>query len=189
MQYTYTAAILLAAQQVSAFGGWSDAGSYTCPGNSDNHCSPSQQGGYDWSGLSDGSFSSYGSNDFSGFSCGNSFGKRDVLSKRAFQSKCITGSLDDAPSMSCSGDDDMSISEMQISSSHDADIDCEYGMPDGSTCTESHSCSSGGSIFQNTQCGGAKSVTFKPGQNAPPGCSIGVHSVGFVSLMGGIPNV
>lgn len=181
MQYKNSVAIFvagLAAQQVSA-SGWGDAGSYSCPGNTNNHCSPSQQGGYDWSSLSPGSFSSYGSNDFSGFSCGDSYDKRDLLSKRTFQSKCITGSLDDAPSMSCGQDDSMSINEMEISSSEDADIDCEYGMPDGSTCTETHHCPSSGAIVQNTQCGGAKSVTFKPGKNAPSGCSIGVHSVGF----------
>lgn len=130
MQYKNSAALIvagLAAQQVSAFGSWSDAGSYNCPGHTPQKCSPSQAGGYDWSGLGDGSFSSYGSNSFSGFKCSNSFGKRDALTKRAFQGKCITGSLDDAPSMSCGNDDSMSINEMQISSSHDADIDCEYG--------------------------------------------------------------
>ena len=180
MQYKSAAFIVasLAAQQVAA-GGWTDASSYSCPSNTNNHCSDSQQGGYDWGGLNPGSFDSYGSNKFKGFQCSNNFGKRDLLSKRGFQSKCITGNLDDQPSMSCGDDDSMTIDEMQISSSHDADIDCEYGMPDGSTCHETHSCSEGGSVFKNTQCGGAKSVTFKPGKNAPSGCSIGVHHVGF----------
>lgn len=165
----------LTAQHVTA-GGWNDATPFSCPGNTNNHCSSSQQGGYNWSGLSNGKFTSFGSNQFSGFSCASSFGKRDLLTKRGFQSKCITANLDDNPSMSGGS---FSINQIQISSSQDADIECHYGMPDGSTCTETHSCSSGGSIFQNTQCGGAKSVTFKPGKNAPPGCSIGVHSVGF----------
>ena len=179
MQYKNAAIIAgLAAQQVAAFG-WTDASSYSCPGNTNNHCSNQQQGGYDWSGLGTGSFSSYGSNSFSGFSCSNSFGKRDLLSKRGFQSKCITGNLDDSPSMSCGNHDSMTIDTMHVSSSQNTDVDCEYSMPDGSTCHETHSCSVGGSIFQNTQCGGAKSVTFKPGSNAPSGCSIGVHSVGF----------
>ena len=180
MQYKSAAIIVagLAAQQAAAFG-WTDANAYSCPGNTNNHCSGSQQGGYDWSGLQTGSFDSYGSNSFSGFTCSDSFGKRDLLSKRGFQSKCITGGLDSNPSISCGNDDTMSIDTVQISSSHDADIDCEYSMPDGSTCHETHSCSEGGSVFQNSQCGGAKSVTFKPGKNAPPGCSIGVHSVGF----------
>ena len=87
--------------------------------------------------------------------------------------------LDDHPSFSCQENDSMSIDQMQVSSTQDTDLECHYGMPDGSTCKEYHSCQSGGSVIQNTQCGGATSVTFKPGQNAPPGCSIGVHSVGF----------
>ncbi|KAK3724094.1 hypothetical protein LTR37_001216 [Vermiconidia calcicola] len=180
MQYKSAALIAagLAAQQVIATG-WTDAGSYSCPGNTDNQCSDQQQGGYDWSGLESGSFDSYGSNTFSGFECSESYGKRDLVSKRTFQSKAIIGSLDDQPSMSCSGEDYMSIDEIEVSTSEDADVDCEYSMPDGSTCTETHSCAAGGSIVKNTQCGGAKSVTFKPGKEAPSGCSIGVHSVGF----------
>ncbi|KAK3703814.1 hypothetical protein LTR37_014260 [Vermiconidia calcicola] len=180
MQYKSAAIIAagLAAQQVVATG-WTDAGSYSCPGNTDNQCSDQQQGGYDWSGLDSGSFDSYGSNTFSGFECSESYGKRDLVSKRTFQSKAIIGNLDEQPSMSCSGEDYMSIDEIEVSTSEDADVDCEYSMPDGSTCTETHSCAAGGSVVKNTQCGGAKSVTFKPGKEAPSGCSIGVHSVGF----------
>lgn len=168
-------AAALVAQRVVA-GGWNDASAFSCPGNTNNHCSRQQQHGYDWSNLQTGSFSSYGSNKFSGFTCADSFGKRDVLSKRGFQGKCITGNLDDSPSMS---GDAFSIDQMQISSSHDTEIEAHYGMPDGSTCKEVHSCSTQGTTFQNTQCGGAKQVTFKPGKGAPKGCSIGVHSVGF----------
>ena len=182
MQYKNAAIVVagLMAQQAVSFGGsWNDQNPYSCPENTNNQCSSSQQGGYDWSGLSSGSFGSYGSNQFSGFSCSNSFGKRDVLSKRAFQSKCISANLGDNPSMSCDEGSNFSINEMQVSASQDVDIQCEYGMPDGTTCTEYHSCSSEGSVIQNSQCGGAKSVTFKPGANAPPSCSIGVHSIGF----------
>lgn len=182
MQYTKTALLIagLAAQQAIATG-WTDASAYSCPGNTNNSCSSSQEGGYDWSGLQSGSFNSYGTNSFSGFSCsnGNSWHKRDLSRRGAFQSKCITGGLDDQPSISCDHGDNMSINQMQVSSSQDTDVECHYGMPDGSTCKEVHSCSSGGSVFQNTQCGGANSVTFKPGSNAPAGCSIGVHSIGF----------
>ena len=156
MHYKNAAIIVagLAAQRVVATSGWTDASSYSCPGNTDNSCSDSQQGGYDWSGLDEGDFRQYGSNDFSGFKCSNSYGKRDLLTKRTFQSKCITGGLDDQPSMSCGSDDSMSIDEMEVSSDQDADVECEYGMPDGSTCKEYHSCSAGGSVFKNTQCGG-----------------------------------
>jgi len=73
----------------------------------------------------------------------------------------------------------MSVDTYHISSSQNTDIDCEYSMPDGSTCTETHSCNAEGSIIQNSQCGGAKGVTFKPAANAPSGCTIGIHSIGF----------
>ncbi|KAK4570412.1 hypothetical protein LTR86_002492 [Recurvomyces mirabilis] len=169
----------LAAQRVAATGWSVGAKSYSCPANTDNQCSTQQQGGYDWSGLNSGSFSSYGSNKFSGFQCSDAPHKRDVLSKRAFQDKCISGGLDDKPSISCHDDDTMSIDTYHISASKDADLDCEYGMPDGSTCTEQHSCSSEGSIIQNTQCGGAKSVTFKPRNGDSGGCSMSIHSIGF----------
>ena len=83
MHYKSAAIIIagLAAHQAAATG-WTDASAYSCPGNTDNQCSDSQQGGYDWSDLPSGDFSSYGSNSFSGFSCSNSFGKRYLLSKR-----------------------------------------------------------------------------------------------------------
>lgn len=92
---------LAAAKQAAALGWSTDAAPFSCPGNTINQCSPSQQGGYDWSGLQPGAFSSYGSNDFQGFTCSNNFGKRSVFGKRAFQDKCITAGLDDHPSISC----------------------------------------------------------------------------------------
>ena len=170
---------VLAAQQALAQGWSKNAHSYSSPANTDNECSSQQASGYDWSGLQPGSFSSYGSNSFSGFSCSNAFNKRDSLSKRAFQDKCISGALDSKPSFSCGDNDSMSIDQYQVSATEDTDIDCEYNMPDGSICKESHSCQSGGSIIQNTQCGGAKGVTFKPCKDSKPGCSIGIHSIGF----------
>ncbi|KAI7109485.1 hypothetical protein KC324_g20202, partial [Hortaea werneckii] len=169
----------LAAQQAAATGWSVGAKHYSNPFNTNNECSSHQSGGYDWNGLEKGSFSSYGSNDFSGFTCTDSPGKRDTLSKRTFQSKCISGNLDEHPKMACSGNDNMSPETYHVSSSHDADVDCEYEMPDGSVCKQTHSCSRDGSIIQNSQCGGAKSVTFKPGKNAPSGCSLGIHSIGF----------
>ena len=164
----------LATKQAMATG-WTDASAFSCPDNTNNPCSSQQQTGYDWSDLSLGAFSSYGSNDFSGFTCSDTFGKRG-LNQSVSASKFIAGNLDDAPSMSGSA---FSIDQIQISSSVNADVDLYYGMPDGSTCKESHSCSSKASLIKNTQCGGANKVSFKPGKNAQPGCSIGVHSVGF----------
>ncbi|KAK3627530.1 hypothetical protein LTR22_022718 [Elasticomyces elasticus] len=182
MQYTASIiAVGLAVQQAAATGWDVSARGYSNPANTNNECSSSQQGGYDWSGLSQGSFSSYGSNSFSGFSCADAPAhKRDALSKRGFQSKCIAGGLDEKPSISCDGQEDkMSIDTYHISSSEDTDIDCHYEMPDGSTCKETHSCSSEGSIIQNSQCGGAKGVTFQPAGGASSGCTMSIHSIGF----------
>ncbi|EME77248.1 uncharacterized protein MYCFIDRAFT_217024 [Pseudocercospora fijiensis CIRAD86] len=191
MHSTFTALAVtgLAVQQIAAFGGrssgaygggWGGGSSYSTPDNTDNQCSSEQSSGYNWSGLNSGSFSNYGSNTFSGWSCSNSFGKRDLLSKRTFQSKCITSNLDDEPSIGCDGSDKMSIDEYEVSADQDADIECYYVMQDGSSCKETHSCSKSGSVIKNSQCGGAKSVTFKPaGDSKGKGCNIGVHSIGF----------
>lgn len=181
MHYTSAAILVagLAAQQAAATGWSVGAKHYSNPFNHDNKCSSEQSSGYDWASLGKGSFSSYGSNSFSGFTCTDTPGKRDVLSKRTFQDKCISGKLHEQPSMSCDDNDDMSPQTYHVSSSHDADVDCEYEMPDGSICKQTHSCSSEGSIIENSQCGGAKKVTFKPGKNAPDDCSINFHSIGF----------
>ncbi|KAL9529580.1 Adhesion cell surface protein [Sphaerulina musiva] len=190
MHFTSAALVVasVAINQASAtggifgFGGWGSPFSFSTPANTDNKCSTNQTNGYDWSGLSPGSFDSYGSNRFSGWSCSNSFGKRDLLSKRTFQSKCITSNLDDEPAVDCNGDDTMSIKTYQISSDQDEDMDieCHYTMPDDSVCKEVHTCASTGSTIQNTQCGGAKKVTFKPvGSFIGKGCNIGVHSIAF----------
>ncbi|KAK1058334.1 hypothetical protein LTR74_013452, partial [Friedmanniomyces endolithicus] len=182
MRYTPAATVVAALAAQAAATAWDvSAKGYSCPSNTDNQCSSSQQGGYDWSSLSPGSFSSYGSNSFSGFNCTSASNqKRNVLSERGFQSKCIAGSLDDKPSMSCSGgEDQMSIDHYHISSSEDTSVDCQYSMPDGSTCTETHACSAEGSIVQNSQCGGAQGVTFKPAGGSSPGCTMSIHSIGF----------
>ena len=69
---------------------------------------------------------------------------------------------------------------MQISVSFDTDLDFIYGMADGSVCKHTASCASAGSTIQNTQCGGAKSVTFKlPDSSKQTDCSIGIHSIEF----------
>lgn len=88
MQYKTAALFAVGLASSAAATGWLDEDAYSCPSNTDNKCSEQQQAGYDWSGLDEGSFSSYGSNSFSGFSCGNSYGKRDLLTKRTFQ-RCV----------------------------------------------------------------------------------------------------
>lgn len=162
------------------YGGWGGDSHYSTPDNTDNKCSTDQSKGYNWDGLAIGSFDSYGSNKFSKWSCTNSLGKRDLLTKRKFQSKCISSNLDDEPSIGCDGEDYMSIDKYEVSSDVDADIECHYEMPNKTVCKEYHSCKSGGTVIQNTQCGGAKSVTFKPAESFKgKGCNIGVHSIGF----------
>ncbi|KAF2210563.1 hypothetical protein CERZMDRAFT_113131 [Cercospora zeae-maydis SCOH1-5] len=196
--YLYSAAFLAASlsfHQVTATGGtyrggWGGRAYYSTPDTTDNKCSTNQTNGYDWSDLSTGSFSSYGSNKFSGWTCANSFGKRDSLTKRTFQSKCITGKLDDEPAVDCDGDDKMSIKTYQVSSDQDDDVDieCHYTMPDNSVCKEVHTCASSGSTIENTQCGGAKKVTFKPyGKSKGKGCNIGVHSIEFDCKTASLP--
>lgn len=150
---TTTLAVGLTIQHTCATA-WTGAAPFSCPNNTDTQCSPAQQAGYDWSGLTQGGFSSYKSNVFTGFGYSPSFGKRDVSNAHRFQSGAITAKLADSPSMSCATNDWFTIDRMEVSSSHDAEIVCHYNMADGSTCTDTHTSLRGGSIFQNAQCGG-----------------------------------
>lgn len=65
--------------------GWLDAAAFHSPSNTDNTCNSQQSSGFDWSTLATGSFSSFGGIDFSGFTCSNSFSKRDEIFGRDFQ--------------------------------------------------------------------------------------------------------
>ncbi|KAH8816832.1 adhesin protein Mad1 [Xylogone sp. PMI_703] len=180
-------------QSVAATG-FLNAPSFQCPSNTDNHCNKQQQSGWNWGDLPVGHFGSYGGFDFQGWSCQDSFGlglKRDLLTGRHFQDKCITGVAsphkESCPSISCGSGgevDAFSITEIQVSVEFDCELEFHYGMHDGSTCTQRSSCSKGGSTVQNKQCGGAKNVTvvYPTGGNnhgKKPTCSVGVHSVGF----------
>ena len=175
----------LAVGQAAATGWRLDAQKYSSPYNTNNECSTDQKSGYNWDNLEPGSFNSYGSNKFSGFKCGNSFGKRDGITKRAFQDKCITADIDKEPKIECDGKDKMTIDSYQVSSSWDVDIDAHHEMPDGSICKQTHRCTQGGNTVKNTQCAGSTKVTFKPkkgesGKNENgDSCSIGIHSIGF----------
>jgi hypothetical protein len=175
----------LAAGQAAATGWRLDAHQYSSPYNTNNECSTEQKPGYTWDNLEPGSFDSYGSNKFSGFKCGNSFGKRDGVTKRSFQDKCITADIDKEPKIECNGKDKMTIDSYQVSSSWDTDVDAHHEMPDGSVCKQTHRCTKSGNTVQNTQCAGSTKVTFKPkrgesGKNEKgESCSIGIHSIGF----------
>ncbi|KAF2457942.1 hypothetical protein BDY21DRAFT_343205 [Lineolata rhizophorae] len=171
----------LSARQVLAT--WdTNAPSFNCPANTDNECTPDQEGGFDWGNLPTGGFDNYGGFDFSGFSCENRFGRRDELTKRTFQSKCITGraTRDNGPSFNCGNKPGFSVTDMEISVDEDADVEFHYDMPDGSTCRHTTRCTTGGTTVRNNQCGGAKSVTFKMPRNGNrEDCNVGVHRVDF----------
>ncbi|KAI9699553.1 MAG: hypothetical protein M1820_007184 [Bogoriella megaspora] len=177
----------LTAQQVAATWGWKDAPSFNCPSNTNNHCNPQQAGGFDWSGLNPGSFSSYGGLGFSGFECKDGSGRRDLSKRNGFQSKCIAGSVGKkgsghgGPAISSGKDQEgMSITGLQVSSDEDTDIECHYHMPDNSICKQTSHCSKGGSNIRNSQCGGAKSVSFViPATASHHSCSFSIHSMTF----------
>ncbi|OAL32846.1 hypothetical protein AYO22_00172 [Fonsecaea multimorphosa] len=167
---------------------WGDSPTFSSVSNTNNSCTTDQQSGFDWSGLPTGSFNNYGGFGFSGFSCQDSFQpnakKRSLRIRDDFQSKCIQGkvstSSNSGPTFSCSQDDQFSITHMQVSVSFDTDLDFIFSMPDGSTCKHTASCSASGTTVENTQCGGAKSVSFQmPPSGSSNGCDIGIHSIGF----------
>ncbi|CAD0082375.1 unnamed protein product, partial [Aureobasidium vineae] len=192
----------LAAQQASAHFSWAlDAGKFSTCSNADTQCSTEQHKGYDWTGLTIGHpVTSYGANTFSGgWTCNSIKSKRDELTKRTFNNKCVSGKLPSwgssgssnygagSLSIGCSGEKNkFSISEMHISSTYDTHVDCHYNMPDGSTCKQNVPCQAGGSIIKNTQCGGAISVSFSQGKPSSGStssnkgdCNLNIHSVGF----------
>ncbi|OCK79289.1 hypothetical protein K432DRAFT_383214 [Lepidopterella palustris CBS 459.81] len=184
MRLSSTTIILsgLAARQVAANNWDLYAPSFSCPSNTNNQCSDAQQKGYDWSDLGLGSFSFYDVFDFSGFTCANSFSKRDSLTKRTFNNKCVKASVSksDSASFSCSKSAGFSVTELQVSVEFSCDLEFHYQMDDGSTCKQVASCEEEGTIVKNTQCGGAKSVqVYLGGKAEKSSCEIGIHSIGF----------
>ncbi|KAI1080173.1 hypothetical protein F5B20DRAFT_580569 [Whalleya microplaca] len=176
--------------QVTATGfGFSNAPSFSCPANTDNKCIDDMKSGFNWADLNLGSFESYSGFTWSGFTCAEKFGKRDVLTGRTFQSKCVTGKATSdkgsSPKISCDkskGVDKTSITEFQVTPEFDCDLEFHYSMPDGSTCKHRSACQAAGTTVKNTQCGGATDVTIVyPEQPSKPqgGCSFGIHSIGF----------
>ncbi|KAL5398480.1 hypothetical protein PMIN06_011785 [Paraphaeosphaeria minitans] len=175
----------LAAQQVAAH--WDrQATNYNTPGYNNNECTDKQKGGYDWSDLKDGDKpGKYDDFDFGGgWSCSTkNFGKRDHITKRTFGAKAITNSCgkDKPASFSCDKKDGFSVTHMDVSVDHDAELDFHYKMKDGSICKQRASCKKEGTTVQNTQCGGAQSVDVYLGSSSQgkDNCGIGLHNVGF----------
>ncbi|KAI3335482.1 hypothetical protein F4824DRAFT_158136 [Ustulina deusta] len=169
--------------------GFHDAPSFSCPDNSNNQCTSDMTTGFDWSDLAIGGFGSYKGFTYSGYTCSQKFGKRDELTGRSFQSKCITGKAtqdkDTSAKITCDqsqGVEKTSISEFQVTPEFDCDLEFHYTMPDGSTCKHRSSCKASGTTVKNTQCGGATDVTVVyPSQpdKSKDSCDYGIHSIGF----------
>ncbi|KAH8588531.1 hypothetical protein B0O99DRAFT_677390 [Bisporella sp. PMI_857] len=185
-------ALAASAQLASATFNWAGANPFSCPGNTPVTCDDKQKGGFDWSGLDLGDFTDFGGFKFSGFSCASKFGsgkKRDLLTGRTFQDKCITGHASSdkssSPSFSCSQSKEVekfSIDEFHVTPEFDCDLQFHYTMPDKSTCKQTSKCSKSGTIVKNTQCGGATDVVVvypQKDKSKPSKCSIGIHSIGF----------
>ncbi|CAI6340638.1 unnamed protein product [Periconia digitata] len=177
----------LAAQQVAAT--WNrGASGYNTPQYNNNECSDKQNKGFDWSDLKDGQKDfDYGDFKFGGgWECANKFGKRDHLTKRSFNSKCVknTVSKEKPAKFSCDKKKDgFSVKEIDVSVDHDAELEFHYKMGDGSTCKQTQACSKSGTTVKNTQCGGAKEVEvhFKgsSGKEKKEKCEIGFHKIDF----------
>ena len=159
---------------------------FNSPNYNNNECSDKQKAGFDWSDLKDGDSNfNYGDFDFSGgWKCSNSFGKRDVLTRRTFGSKCIKNKVSKEKPASFGCDkrkSGFSITHIDVSVEYDVDLELHYHMEDGSKCKQVAPCSASGSTIQNTQCGGAKSVdVYLPKHDkSDKECEIGFHNIGF----------
>ncbi|KAF3037323.1 hypothetical protein E8E12_003217 [Didymella heteroderae] len=182
-----TQAILATGLVGHAAATWNMFGSpFNSPNYNNNECSDKQKAGFDWSDLKDGDSNfNYGDFDFSGgWKCSNSFGKRDLITKRTFGSKCIKNKVSKEKPASFGCDkrkSGFSITHIDVSVEFDVDLELHYTMEDGSKCKQVAPCSSSGSTIQNTQCGGAKSVdVYLPKHDkSDKECEIGFHNIGF----------
>ncbi|KAF1953647.1 hypothetical protein CC80DRAFT_143187 [Byssothecium circinans] len=175
----------LATQQVAAT--WNrQATNYNTPQYNNNECSDKQNKGFDWSDLKEGQKDfDYGDFKFGGgWSCSNKFGKRDLLTKRTFNSKCVknTVSKEKPATFSCDKrKEGFSVKEIDVSVDHDVDLTFHYKMGDGSICKHTAPCKKEGTTVKNTQCGGARSVEVYLGNSkeGKKSCDIGLHRIGF----------
>src|ERR1700704_5787300 len=73
-----------------------------------------------------------------------------------------------------------SISRFSVFTSESTDVDFLYDRPDGSQCKHTATCQPGGTDVSNTQCGGAKSVSWRiPDYSNVDNCDLGISSIGF----------
>ncbi|KAF2280074.1 uncharacterized protein EI97DRAFT_109605 [Westerdykella ornata] len=174
----------LVAQQVSAT--WNRrAGRFNTPQYNNNECTNKQKEGYNWIDLPRGDFSGYEDFNFKGgWTCAERFGKRDSLTKRTFNSKCIKNKVrkEKPAAFDCKKKDGFSVTEFQVSVEFDTDLEFHYKMPDNSICKQIAPCKKEGTIVRNTQCGGAREVEVYLGrhnQKDREDCEIGFHHIGF----------
>ncbi|PKS09394.1 hypothetical protein jhhlp_004009 [Lomentospora prolificans] len=159
------------------FGGFRGANPFTCPDNTDNsRCEDKQRGGFDFSDLLPGQKDfTYGGFKFNGFEC-----KDDRRNRRELSGDC--GPDKNSNPFFGRDSENFSISEIEIYTEFDTDLEFVYEMPNGGQCKHRSSCSSKGSTVKNTQCGGAKKVTVvHPKQNNKPksNCGIRIPNIKF----------
>ncbi|KAI4190157.1 MAG: hypothetical protein L6R41_000965 [Letrouitia leprolyta] len=183
-------ALGLAIQQVAATG-WTDADTYNNPYNTNNQCTEKQQKGLGFDDQPNGDLGNYGNLNWKNVQCTNglfkrTFGKHAGSGSKSFAGgKCASGKaskdLNSSPQISCGLEQKgMSIDTLHVSSSEDTDLELHYGYENGQVCKQTASCSKGGSVIKNSQCGGAQSVIVKlPDTDTKSDCEVGIHSVNF----------
>ena len=149
----------------------------------DNHCNPDQEKGFSWDHLPEGNpIDSYGGINFEGFKSATPYRKRDVLSKRTDSSRSISCGVSKQGDSAkiYSGAQPFSVKQYQVTVDIDVDVEFHYGMEDGSTCKHTTRCSAGGSVVPNTQCGGAKHVSFKvPDYETKDNYELDIYKIDF----------
>ncbi|TQS34203.1 hypothetical protein Golomagni_05422 [Golovinomyces magnicellulatus] len=192
--------------------GWYNSPAFFSPSNFNNKCTTQQEKGFDWRDLETGSFSDYGEFSFSGFSFSSTFTfdstsinsvsvehnfqvRRSSILMVKFltaQEKCITSlatsDVSTSPGFGLSLSKEISafsITKLFVSVEFDCDLEFHYAMIDGSACKQRAACSRHGSVIENTQCGGATSVSvLYPSQTLVTvkdrdSCHFGLHSIAF----------
>ncbi|KAF2748068.1 hypothetical protein M011DRAFT_493955 [Sporormia fimetaria CBS 119925] len=162
------------------------AGRFNTPQYNNNECTDRQREGYNWLDIPQGDISDYEDFNFrGGWKCAESFGKRDALTKRTFNSKCIKNRVarDRPAAFDCKAKrDGFSVREIQVSVEYDTDLIFHYKMPDNTICKQTSRCKKEGTIVQNTQCGGAREVEVYLGNHNEgdrEDCEIGFHHIDF----------
>ncbi|KAJ6020613.1 hypothetical protein N7540_006117 [Penicillium herquei] len=154
---------------------WGTDFCYPSPENTDNHCSPSQEAGFDWSQLANGDNWSYEGFSFNGFAPKNGC--------RASGGKCIEGRLsqeDDWALQIDANQAPFSVRKFHITTSRDVDLIMTYTLANGKTCHQVASTTPEGSDVVNEQCGGAVSVSFQLAVfNQVGDVDLELHQVGF----------